>query len=210
MLTKQNTILEYFAREPWKNYTFTELMKVSKNNSKSYLSSTLNNFVKDNIVKKEMIGRLPIYSLNIASTKARLFAGFVLEYNAWKKKNIPYKDMEKLINKLSIKNYVFIITGSYATNNQSDNSDIDVVIIIGDTAEPKRVYQELSFTCEMNIPSIHLYVFRNKEFIEMLLNKEANYGKEIVNKNIILAGGQIYIQLINEAMQHGFTNKYTY
>ena len=56
----------------------------------------------------------------------------------------------------------------------------------------------------MNIPPIHLYVFRNREYIEMLSNKEANYGKEIARNNLILAGGQIHLKLISEAMQNGF------
>jgi hypothetical protein len=39
----------------------------------------------------------------------------------------------------------------------------------------------------------------------MLLNKEANYGKEIANKNIILYGGENYFNIISEAIKNGFT-----
>ena len=210
MINKEGGILHYFASEPWKKYTFTELKKASKKKSKSYLALSLKKFVKKNILKQEMMGKLPVYSLDISSTKARIFAGFILENDAWSKKQIPYKDMEKIMLQMPTQDYVFIIAGSYAKNKQTEKSDIDVVILVDDAMETKRVYAELSHACEMNIPPIHLYVFKNKEFLEMLLNKEANYGKEIVLNNLILCGGQVYIHLIAEAMNHGFTGKFTY
>ena len=210
MIKKEGEILHYFASEPWRKYTFTELKKASKKKSKSYLALVLKKFVRNNIIKQEMIGKLPVYSLDISSTKARIFAGFILENDAWSKKQIPYKDMEKIMLQMPTQDYVFIIAGSYAKNKQTEKSDIDVVILVDDAMETKRVYAELSHACEMNIPPIHLYVFKNKEFLEMLLNKEANYGKEIVLNNLILCGGQVYIQLIAEAMNHGFTGKFTY
>ncbi|MDO8549452.1 MAG: hypothetical protein Q7S39_04765, partial [Ignavibacteria bacterium] len=85
------------------------------------------------------------------------------------------------------------------------NSDIDITIICDDTLEPKRIYAELKQDCELNIPPIHLYVFKNSEFLNMLLTKGANYGKEIANKNLILFGGEGYYNIISEAVKNGFT-----
>ncbi len=210
MLNKQANILEHLAKEPWKRYTFTELFKISKTKSRSYLSLTLNRFVEDNIIAKELVGRIPVYSLNIASAKARVFAGFVLEYTGWRKRHILHKDMEKIMTRIPTKGYVFIITGSYAKNKQVNESDIDTVVIVDDSVEVKSIYAELAHVCEMNIPPVHLYVFRNNEFLEMLLSRQANYGKEIAGNNLILAGGEIYMNIIMEAMQNGFTGKNTY
>jgi len=210
MIKKEGEILHYFASEPWRKYTFTELRKASKLKSKSYIALFLKKFVYNNILRQERIGNLPVYSLNVSSTKARIFAGFVLENDSWRKRQIPYKDLEKIIRQIPTHNYVFIVTGSYSKNKQTEKSDIDVVILIDDAVETKRLYAELSHACEMNIPPIHLYVFKNKDFLEMLLNKEANYGKEIALNNLILCGGQVYIQLIAEAMDHGFTGKFAY
>lgn len=205
MLTKESEILFLFAKEPWKKYNFTNLRKISGKKSRSYLASVLGKLVKDKILKKESFAHLPVYSLNIGSTKARLFAGFVLEYYGWNKKHIPYDDLQRMMDKIPNNDYVFIIAGSYAKEKQTEESDIDVVILIDDYADPKRVYAELSYYCEMNIPPIHLYVFRHKEFMEMLLNKQANYGKEIAKNNLILAGGQVYVKLIKEAMRNGYS-----
>ena len=193
-----------FAKEPQKRYTFTELQKVSKKKSKSYIAAVLEKSVKGAILKQEHFGRLPVYFLNLASAKARVFAGFILEHYSWNKKHIPYNDLQRIMEKIPMHDYVFIITGSYAGKKQRKDSDIDIVILIDDSAEPKRVYAELSHYCELNIPPIHLYVFRHREFIEMLCSREENYGKEVSKNNLILTGGQVYIKLVWEAIQNGY------
>jgi len=200
MLNKESEILYAFAREPWTSFTFSSLMQKKK--SKSYLASVLKKFVDEKVLKKVLVGRLPVYSLNLSSAKSRVYAGFVLEHEGWNKKHIPYDSL--LIDKIPTKDYVFLITGSYAKGKQSKESDIDAVIIIDDSVDPKKVYAELSHYAELNIPQIHLYVFRNREFIAMLKSKEANYGKEIVKNNLILTGGQIYLELVEEAIENGF------
>lgn len=207
MITKELEILYLFAKEPWKKYTFTELQKVSKKKSKSYLELTLKKFIENNILKRELIGHLPVYSLNNQSSKARGFAGFAIEYFSWNKKHIPYDDLQRIINKIPTPSYILLITGSYASEKQTENSDMDIVIIIDDSAEPKRIYASLVHACELNIPPIHLYVFKNKEFIEMLCNEEWNYGKEIAKNNLILTGGGVYLKLVEEAIKNGFNNR---
>lgn len=206
MITKESEILYLFAKEPWKKYTFTELRKVSKKKSKSYLDRVIKRFVKGKIIKQESVGHLPVYSLNLALTKAKVYAGFVLEHHGWNKKRIPYGDLQKIMDKIPYKSYILMITGSYANGRQTEKSDIDIVVLIEDYATPKRVYAEISQPCELNIPPIHLYVFKHSEFVEMLCNKEANYGKEIVKNNLILTNGQVYIKLIHEAIENGYNS----
>jgi len=204
MLNKEKEILYLFAKEPWKKLTFTELMRISKKKSKSYLSSVIKKLLNDQLLNKHMVGHLPVYSLNSHFQKTQSFAGFILEYYGWTKKHIPYGDLQTIMNAMPTLDYVFIITGSYASNKQTKSSDIDIVLIIDDSLETKRVYAEITHLCEINTPSIHLYVFKNKEFLEMLKNKQGNYGKEIVKNNLILKGGQIYLKLLNEAIENGY------
>ena len=204
MLKKESEILHLFAKEPWKRYTFTELQKAAHKKSKSYLALALKKLVTNGILIQEPVGHLPVYALNTSSTKTQVTAGFVLEHDAWNKKHIPYRDLQEAINKISVKGCIFLITGSYARNQQRDDSDIDIVIIIEDSAEPKKTIAELSHFCEMNIPPMHLYVFRNKDFLEMLLNNQFNYGKEIAKNHLILKGGQTYLKLMDEVIRHGY------
>ena len=207
MLTKESDILYCFAKKPWKKYTFTELKTAAGKTSRSYVERTVKKFISAKIINKETIGRLPVYSPNLASAKARIFAGFVLEYYGWNRKRIPYNDLQKVADKIPYRDYVFLITGSYVRGNQTGKSDIDAVVLIEDSCKPKAVYAELSQACELNIPRIHLYVFTHSEFKEMLLNKEANYGKEIAKNCLILTEGQIYIKLLQEAVENGFDDK---
>ena len=115
--------------------------------------------------------------------------------------------MQKLMDKINYKNYVFLITGSYVRGTQTKNSDVDVVILIEDGLEPKKVSAELKLQSELNIPKIHLYVFKYSEFIQMLTNKEANYGKEIIKNYLILTEGQILLKIIEEAIKNGFNDR---
>lgn len=200
MINKEHKILEPFVKTPWKKFTFGEIKLFSKKKSGSYVYSILKKFVKNNILTEEKIGNSILYALNLNETKAQSYAGFLAEYLTHR---ISYKNIEKISKKIPTSFYILIITGSYAKNTQTKHSDIDIVII-SDEIETKKIYAELKLECELSIPKIHLYVFKKSEFLEMLKNKEANYGKEIAKNNLIFSGGENYYRIINEAMQNGF------
>ncbi len=201
MLKKTYKILNIFAKDPWKKYTFKEIKKISRSKSESYVYNTLKGFVKEGILKQENAGNVVIYSLN-NTMKAITNSANSIEYESWSKKQIPYDDMEELMISIPTSLFTFIITGSYANNKQTSKSDIDVVILCED--EPKKIYAELNHLCESNIPPIHLYVFKESEFMQMLLDKKSNYGKETVKNNLILYGAEDYYRMIFEAMKNGF------
>ena len=209
-MTEETIILLCFAKAAWKKLTFNEIKSLSGKKSKSYLELVLKKFLKDKILLMEKVGRTNLYQLNVDSFRVIVFAGFVVEFDAWKKKQVNLNCVEKIMKKVPTHDFVFIVTGSYAKNKQTAGSDMDVVILVDDNVDTKRIYASLAHTCEMNIPLIHLYVFRNKEFLEMLLNNEANYGKEVIMNNLVFYGGQVYIRLVCEAMKHGFTGKFVY
>jgi hypothetical protein len=100
--------------------------------------------------------------------------------------------------------YTLLVTGSYARGAQKKDSDLDMVLICEDSSDPKSVQAELRHQCEMNIPQIHLYVFRKSELVSMLLDKKANYGKEACKNNLVLVGGQEYFRMLGEEISHGF------
>jgi len=200
MINKEHEILGPFVKIPWKKFTFKEIKQVSKKKSGSYVYSILKKFVKNNVLNQEPVGNNILYSLNINSSKTQSYAGFLVEYITNKK---SFENIEKISKKIPTSFYIIIITGSYAKNMQTKNSDLDLVIIC-DEIEIKKIYAELKLECELSIPKIHLYVFKKSEFLEMLKNKEANYGKEIARNNLIYSGGEIYYRIINEAIQNGF------
>ncbi len=204
MLKKEYEILLPFIKEPWDKFTFKEIKKLSRKKSESYVYDSIKRFVKNDILKEEKAGNVILYSINLKSLKTPAYAGFVAEYIAWEQNHIPHKNLENLADKIPCSFYIFIITGSYAKRTQKKESDIDLVILIDEEIEPKKIYAELSHYCELNIPQIHLYVFRISEFLAMLAEKKANYGKEIAKNNLILFGAENYYQIISKAIENGF------
>lgn len=204
MLKKEHEILKVFIEKPWKSFTFKEIKSLSAKKSKSYVGNVLKKFSEEKILSEEKAGNVILYKLNINSEKALNYAGMVAEYIAWDKKHIPYDELERLAEKIPTVFYIFIITGSYAKGKQTKTSDIDVVIICDDSFESKKIYAELRHQASISIPQVHLYTFKREEFLKMLLDKEANYGKEIANNNLILSGGKEYYKIVSEAMKNGF------
>jgi predicted nucleotidyltransferase len=204
MLKREYEILKPFVERPWLKFTFRQIKALYGKKSKGYAYDALKRFSKQGILLEQKAGNVVLYSLNLTSLKTQVFTGFVAEYIGWSRKNLPHDDISHLSSKVPAGFFTLTITGSYVKGKQKTGSDLDVVIICDDCAEPKKVYAELKHYCEMNIPPIHLYVFRRKEFLQMLLDKKANYGKEIARSNIILCGGREYYSMICEAMEHGF------
>ncbi|MBI3412851.1 MAG: nucleotidyltransferase domain-containing protein [Candidatus Aenigmarchaeota archaeon] len=204
MLKKEYEVLLQFARAPWKKLTFKEAKRLSGKKSESYVYNVLKKYAKRGILGEERAGNVVLYSLNLESLKTREYAGFVSEYSSWGRKHVPYKNLEKIASKIPTAFYTLIVTGSYAKGTQKEDSDIDVAIIIDDAAKPKKVYAELRMECELSIPPIHLYVFKGSEFLQMLIDKKPNYGKEIAKNNLILSGGKEYYKIMQEAVENGF------
>jgi len=189
---------------PWKRFTFNEIKKYSAKKSKSYLEVVLNKFAKEDVITKEKVGNIIVYRLNINSQKALNYTGFIAEYITWHSKWIPLSDLNEFISKVPTRLFITLITGSYAGNKQTEKSDIDVIIICDNALETKKIYAELDNAASLNIPNIHLYVFKEKEFLEMLHDKSENYGKEAARNNLIFNGGQEYYSILAEAIQNGF------
>ena len=81
---------------------------------------------------------------------------------------------------------------------------MDLVVIVPDKENLVAVQKLVENKTMLFVPSVHLYVFRKKDFIEMLNSKEENYGKEIVKNRIMLKNAQIFYELIKEAVENGY------
>ncbi len=207
MLNKEYELFVPFVKEPWKKRTFGEIKKLCKKTSGSYVYDVLKQNVHDGLLIEERAGNVILYSLNIFNPKARVYAGFIAEHIAWNTKHLPFDLIKKLIEKIPTPYFTLIITGSYAKNKQKRNSDIDMVIIVDDEVETKHILAQIHHTCELSIPQGHPFIFKSSEFLEMLLNNEANYGKEISKNNLILLGGTEYYAIMDKAIKNGFDDK---
>ena len=202
MLKKSYRIIDIFVKNPTITYLFGEVKNHINSKSESYTYNSLNSFVKDGILTKEKKGGLRIYK--IANTlKAISFLSMVAEYQAWNKKNFPINIIYDLVKRANIHFFVLLVTGSYTKGNQTLKSDLDVILIVPN--DSKKISSRLRYFCEMNIPQIHLYVFTNEEFKQLLLDEKYNYGKEAVKNNLIFYGAEAYYKILLEAMKHGFS-----
>ena len=99
--------------------------------------------------------------------------------------------------------FIFLVTGSYANKKHTSKSDLDIVVIIDDPLDKRKINANLN-KGELMIPSVHSYVFTVSEFFEMLTNKEENYGKEITRNKMIIYGAYPYYKILKEAIEYGF------
>lgn len=205
ILTEQHAIDATFLEQPWKKLTYPEIQKKSGKKSKWYIYEALDRLIGEHILNEpEKVGRSSLYSLRLNSITAQSYMGFLEEYRAWTSKHIPLQIIDNLRNKIPTKFFILLVTGSYATGKQRKDSDLDMVVVCDNDEDPQRIYAALRLEADLSIPKVHLYVFKEKEFLEMLLSKKENYGKEFARYHLIFAGGSAYFSILGGAIDSGF------
>ncbi len=204
ILKEQYVIDSAFIKEPWKKLTYLDIQKITKKKSKGFIYGALKRLQKEKIINTEKVGKSILYNLNLSSTSAQNYAGFLHEYISFNQKHIPLQIIENIRNKIPTKFFILLLTGSYAKGTQTKHSDLDIIVICDDKTEPKKIMAEISYESELSIPKVHPYVFTKEQFLGMLLEDEENYGKEAVRHRFIFYGGSQYYAVINEAIKHGF------
>jgi len=202
LLRKEIGLLIPFIRQPWKDFTMSEIKKLTKNRSHHYVYEALEKFFNKAILKKEMRGNTNIYRIN---ENAEELDYFMLAETAAKEKNtqIPAKVIRHIQNKIKDPFYILLVTGSYAKNKHTKNSDLDMAVIIPNQSN-KKPYEIALKEGGLTIPEAHGFVFTEEEFYQMLINKEFNYGKECAKNHILIYGADIYYKILLKGLQNGF------
>ncbi len=191
-------ILDLFRKDFFLKASIRQIM--AKLNSKSYqrIYESIQNLKKKQILDSEKVGNANLVSLKM-SRNALIYLSFLDEQEIEK---IP--NSQKIIAIKEISDYLIIVTGSYAQGCANKKSDLDLIIIVPDSENVVKLQKVVENLTMLFVPEVHLYVFRKKDFIEMLLSKEKNYGKEIFQNHVILKNAQFYYELIWEAVERGF------
>ena len=191
-------ILELFRKELFLKISIREIMK--KINSKSYqrVYEAVEDLAKKKVLISEKLGNTNLISLSFYR-EAILLLSFLDEKEATKLPNYS-----KILDIKEISDYLIIVTGSYAKGNPNKKSDMDLVIIVPDKENVVSVQKLVENQTMLFVPPIHLYVFKKKDFIEMLKSKEENYGKEIVKNRMIFKNAQMFYELVKEAIENGY------
>ncbi len=203
MISKEYTVLEPFTRELWKGLTFKEVKALSQNKSDNYVHTILKKFVQGEILTEKKIGNVIEYVVS-QTVFALNTIGYISEFKANQAEHLPHKKIQRLISKIKTPFYCFLITGSYARKKQKESSDLDVVVICDDTLKPSTILSQIKQEAELMIPEVHPYVFTKSEFLQMLLNEEENYGKEVLKNNLLITGAKPFYSIVQEAIKNGF------
>jgi len=191
-------VINLFRRNIFLNASIREIMKKVGSNSYQRVYEAIESLVKKNILSLEKKGSLNLISLKI-SRETILNLAFLEEKEGNK---IP--NYSRIIEIKEITDYLILVTGSYAKGNYNKKSDLDLVIIAPNKENIVAIQKLVENITMLFVPEVHLYVITKKDFIEMLKSKNENYGKEIVKNKIILKNGQIYYELIKEAIENGY------
>jgi len=200
MLTKnQAGILNLLRKDV---FLKTSILQIAKKLGKSYqrVYESVKKLENEDILKIDKVGNTSLVSL-LLTRNSILHLSFLDEEEAMQKK-LP--NFNKIIEMGEISQYLIIATGSYAKGTATKSSDLDLVLVAPNNEkaiEIQKLTENLTLTF---YPRMHLYVFNNRDFREMLLDKKENYGKEIFRNHIMLKNAYIYYELLKEAIENGF------
>ena len=202
MLTKKELqIIELFRKNIFSDFTILETMKKLGTKSYSWTYNSIKKLQKEDIILIERKGQSQLCRINLHNQKTIVYLVLLEELNALEK-NIP--NFKKISELMPLDFHILIITGSYVDKKFNKESDLDVVVIIDSENEKKWILNKLKNEGDLMIPQLHPYVFTRKEFLEMLTNKEENYGKEIDKKHLILGGAELFFKILREAISYGY------
>ena len=185
-------ILNLYRKNIYLKSTIRNIMKETKSKSYQRIHESTKKLIKKNILKEEKIGNSNLITLKL-SRQTIINLAYLDEQESFK---IP--NYKTIIEIQEIKDFIIVVTGSYAKGTQTKKSDLDLVIITPNNKDIVKIQKKVEHKTMLLIPEIHLYVFTNKDFTEMIQNKEENYGKEILKNKIILKNAQNYYELIKE------------
>ena len=146
-----------------------------------------------NTVKIHKIGNTSQCALAYLYTETALEAEAARKEQILKDKDI--KIIYNNINELKDPFFICLLFGSYARREQKRGSDIDLCVISDDV----RLIEKAARTIKMLALPINLISFSVSEFTSMLKTTDPNVGKEIVQNNVILIGGESFYRLVNYA-----------
>lgn len=174
------------------------IMKKINSNSYQRVYEAVQELIKKRVLCSEKVGHTSLIKLNFSREAFVVFA-FLDEQEGYNIPNYP-----KIIEMKEISDYIVLVTGSYARGNANKKSDLDLVVIISDKENVEIIQKLVENITMLFVPEIHLYVFTKKDFIEMLKDKNDNYGKEIVKNKIVLRNAVRYYELLKETIEGGY------
>lgn len=150
---------------------------------------------KENVIKKKKDANL--VKLKLKNSEKTL--AYLKQVNTERFLILPKRiqvTITDFLNELEIKPLIIIIFGSYAKNNYTKYSDIDILLVFQEVKNEKQIEnisQRISMRTNTQINPVYL---NYNNFEKNFLNKEHSFSKEIRRKIIIISGVELYYYLL--------------
>lgn len=204
VLTKEEfKVIGLLGEDLFKNYSILDIARKLHKKSYSGIFNIIKKLNNLGIVIIEKKGHANLCNLNLKNSLTLAYLSLLEETKAISTSHLPDKNISELLASIKTPFFIFIVTGSYASRKQTPKSDLDVVVIIEDQTDKRRINVVLN-KGEFMIPPVHPYVFTVSEFFEMLTNKDVNYGKEMAKNKIIIYGAHAYYRILEKAIDYGY------
>lgn len=186
-MNNKQKILLFLAK---KGETFT-LLELSKSTNIPYTSLHRTVANMENTTEIETKGKSKLIKIKWNEiTKAHLTIASYEEKKEFTKKQHIIKRIEDKSKDITL------IFGSYAKGTQTKNSDIDVMII-NKNGNKTTDFSDLEILFNVKINPMF---FKEKEFIEMLKDKEENVGKQALKNHVLLSGFSDFWRIIENGL----------
>jgi len=204
MLTsKQLKIFSVFVQGPFREFSFGEIKKYSKERSNSVTQNAIKKFLCEMLVTERKIGTSKLYTINHENEIVYHYFELIIQ----EKLSKPVKK-SVLILKSAIEKYTtfysLVIFGSYADKTSRRGSDLDVAIIIPDRAQEQNMKIAVNSAGNKSPIQLDTHIITRDDFLEMLKVDYANLGKEIAGKNLALHNSNIFYKIVRMGIGNGF------
>jgi len=196
MFTKTEiVVLKLLCSKLTKFYT---IRGISKEIKKSYpiTYQAANKLIEKKIILKD---ENKLLSLNPLSNFSDLAYIESLRADDFIKKHREIKSfMTEVLGKID-SFFTLLVFGSYAVNQQTKNSDLDLLMIIDDDKNTGKQEIILKRSTELYLKKSHCHVISRKDVKEMIKErKKLNVINETLDKHIIVYGAEEYYRLIKD------------
>ena len=195
-------IINLFRKNIFAEFTLLEIMGELKKKSYNWTYKAISKLGKE-ILEVRKAGNTTLVKLSL-NQNAITYLSF-LDLKEANERNLPiiYQLSASISNKTHF--FILLVVGSYAKWTETKNSDLDIVIIT--EMEKKEIMPYINEATRFSEIETDVHVFSPQQFMQMLLEDDENFGKEIFRKHIIFYGTEAYYRIIMEAKKNGLQNK---
>ncbi|HOF44300.1 MAG TPA: nucleotidyltransferase domain-containing protein [Candidatus Pacearchaeota archaeon] len=153
-------------------------------------------FATSGIINQNSVGNTTLVEINL-SLNSEIYSVEKKRTDEFLSKNQRLKVIKKYTEEINYPFLIVLIFGSYAKNEKTENSDVDICIISDNKDKSKELQEKLHLLSLR----LEIHEFTIKEFISMIEKTQNNLGHEIIKSNIILYGIENYYNLISKWMK---------